>query len=54
MLMSNMINDLKEDIKPVLMKLSEDPRNNEGDKWWAKMRCAEPSITIGVVFIYKQ
>lgn len=53
MLISNLINDLKEGIKPVLMKLSEDPKNNESNKCWEKMRCTEQSVTIGV-FIYKQ
>lgn len=54
MLISNVINDQKEDIKPVLMKLLEDPKDNKDDKWWKNMRRAEQSITVGVVFIYKQ
>lgn len=53
MLISNLINDLKEGIKPVLMKLSEDPKNNDCNKCWKKMRCTEQSVTI-CVFIYKQ
>lgn len=54
MLISSVINDLKEGIKPVPMELSEDPRNNEGDKRQTETRCAEQSVTGGVVFVYKQ
>lgn len=53
MLISNLINDLKEEIKPVLMKLLGDTRKEGGNKLWKVMRYAVQSITIGIVFIYK-
>lgn len=54
MLISTLINDLKEGTKPMLMVRSEDPGSNGSDKWWEKMRHAEQSLTSGVVFACKQ